>query len=77
MYRSLEKSTIPQDAWDKVTNAVPGRANGIFLYAKLAMDAFLEDGAQLDEVLSRLPEDLNVLYTTLLEEHARRSSISP
>lgn len=77
VYRSLEKSTIPQDAWDKVTNAVPGRANGIFLYAKLAMDAFLEDGAQLDEVLSRLPEDLNVLYTTLLEEHARRSSISP
>lgn len=76
VYHSLEKSSIPKDDWHKVTSAVPGRANGIFLYAKLAMDAFLEDGAHLDTVLSQLPEDLNVLYTKLLEEHAKRSTVS-
>lgn len=72
---SLKKSSIPKENWEKITDAVPGRANGIFLYAKLAMDAFLEPNADIDNVLFHLPTDLNVLYTRLLHEHAARSGV--
>ncbi|KAH7253300.1 ankyrin repeat-containing domain protein [Fusarium solani] len=73
---TLSNSAIPQSEWEVIMNAVPGRANGLFLYAKLAMDAFLEQGADITEVISRLPADLNVLYTDLLKEHARRSGVA-
>ena len=74
---ALSKSSIPQGDWQTIVNAVPGRANGLFLYAKLAMDAFLEPGADVNDVLLRLPLDLNALYTGLLSEHAARSKIAP
>ncbi|KAK2606272.1 hypothetical protein QQS21_003320 [Conoideocrella luteorostrata] len=74
--QALGRSVIAKDDWARVMDAVPGRANGIFLYAKLAMDAFLEDGADVNTVLSQLPVDLNVLYTNLLQEHAARSGVS-
>ncbi|CAI4215619.1 unnamed protein product [Parascedosporium putredinis] len=74
---TLAKSEIPKAHWPIIRDAVPGRANGLFLYAKLAMDAFLEPGADVDAVLSALPQDLNELYTGLLEEHARRSAVPP
>ncbi|UPL00227.1 hypothetical protein LCI18_011161 [Fusarium solani-melongenae] len=73
---TLSNSAIPQSEWEVIMNAVPGRANGLFLYAKLAMDAFLEQDADITEVISRLPADLNVLYTDLLKEHARRSGVA-
>ncbi|KAJ4327890.1 hypothetical protein N0V84_001701 [Fusarium piperis] len=73
---TLSNSAIPKSEWEVIMNAVPGRANGLFLYAKLAMDAFLEQGANITEVISRLPADLNVLYTDLLKEHARRSGVA-
>ncbi|CAH0003764.1 unnamed protein product [Clonostachys byssicola] len=73
---SLSRSTIPQADWKTIMDAVPGRANGLFLYAKLAMDAFLEPGADVKAVLGHLPADLNVLYTDLLKEHSRRSGIA-
>jgi hypothetical protein len=71
----LSKSNIPKSDWKVISDAVPGRANGLFLYAKLAMDAFLEPGANIKTVLSQLPSDLNALYTDLLNEHARRSEV--
>jgi hypothetical protein len=71
----LSKSDIPKADWDTIANAVPGRANGLFLYAKLAMDAFIEPGANIATVLSKLPSDLNSLYTDLLNEHAKRSGV--
>ncbi|KAJ6789856.1 hypothetical protein PWT90_09629 [Aphanocladium album] len=73
---TLQTSSIAPDHWEKITGAVPGRANGIFLYAKLAMDAFLEPDANINEVLLHLPTDLNVLYTRLLREHAVRTGVS-
>ncbi|KAF4970309.1 hypothetical protein FSARC_2629 [Fusarium sarcochroum] len=74
---TLGHSSIPQEKWKVIADAVPGRANGLFLYAKLAMDAFLEPGADIDQVLSQLPADLNALYTDLLGEHAQRSGVAP
>ncbi|KAH6884532.1 putative ankyrin repeat protein, partial [Thelonectria olida] len=73
---ALSQSAIPKSNWQVIADAVPGRANGLFLYAKLAMDAFLEPGVDITQVLSHLPADLNVLYTDLLKEHAQRSGVA-
>ncbi|KAF4979184.1 hypothetical protein FZEAL_4557 [Fusarium zealandicum] len=73
---TLSNSTIPPGEWQTIIDAVPGRANGLFLYGKLAMDAFLDPDADTNRVLSQLPADLNVLYTDLLQDHARRSGVS-
>ncbi|KAL6872832.1 ankyrin repeat-containing domain protein [Trichoderma novae-zelandiae] len=72
---TLSRSGIPKSDWQVISDAVPGRANGLFLYAKLAMDAFLEPGVDIITVLSKLPTDLNALYTDLLTEHAQRSGV--
>ncbi|VUC29009.1 unnamed protein product [Clonostachys rosea] len=77
VYSALSESHIPQEKWHIIMDAIPAQANGLFLYAKLAMDAFLEPGADLETVLAHLPTDLNVLYTDLLREHVRRSGVSP
>ncbi|VUC31886.1 unnamed protein product [Clonostachys rosea] len=58
-----------------IKQAVPGKVNGLFLYAKLAMDSFLREDADVEKVLTKLPEDLNVMYSDLLQEHALRSGV--
>ncbi|CAH0055349.1 unnamed protein product [Clonostachys solani] len=73
----LSSSHIPPSDQELIRNALPGRANGLFLYAKLAMDAFLEPNAKIQEVIQKLPTDLNVLYTDLLSQHAQRSGVPP
>ncbi|KAL6694074.1 putative ankyrin repeat protein [Trichoderma pleuroticola] len=72
---ALSRSNIPESDWKTIADAVPGRANGLFLYAKLAMDAFLEPNVDINAVLLKLPTDLNALYTDLLSEHAKRSGV--
>lgn len=69
-------STIQASDKQVIRDAVPGRANGLFLYAKLAMDAFLQPGADVKDVLLYLPADLNAIYNNLLEQHAHRSGVS-
>ncbi|OJJ42502.1 hypothetical protein ASPZODRAFT_1313164 [Penicilliopsis zonata CBS 506.65] len=71
----LRNSSVPHEYWDLITEAVPGRANGLFLHAKLSMDAFVEPEANAQEVLEKLPADLNVMYNNLLREHAKRSHV--
>ncbi|KAK1751383.1 ankyrin repeat-containing protein [Echria macrotheca] len=71
----LSQSTIPGHLQDRIRAAVPGNANGLFLYARLAMDAFLKPWADITKVLEELPRDLNVMYTDLLREHSRRSGV--
>ncbi|KAJ5535052.1 hypothetical protein N7527_001306 [Penicillium freii] len=71
----LRHSSIAPESWNVIEEAIPGRANGLFLYAKLSMDAFLEPGADANEVLEALPADLNVMYNNLLHEHAIRSAV--
>ncbi|CAH0050929.1 unnamed protein product [Clonostachys solani] len=73
----LAKSSIPESDWKVIREAVPGRANGLFLYAKLAMDAFLKPGADIKSVIGQLPVDLNALYTDLLNDQAKRSAVEP
>ncbi|KAJ5701489.1 hypothetical protein N7488_009037 [Penicillium malachiteum] len=71
----LRKSSIAKEHWSVIEEAIPGRANGMFLYAKISMDAFLEPGADVQEVLQALPMDLNTMYNELLQEHSRRSNV--
>ena len=71
----LSGSCIPESQHGMIKQAVPGRANGLFLYAKLAMDAFLKEDADIQEVMKLLPMDLNAIYERLLHEHAQRSQV--
>jgi ankyrin repeat protein len=46
-----------------------------FLYAKLAMDAFVAPGSDATAVLKTLPADLNGMYNDLLREHTKQSNV--
>ncbi|KAF2872303.1 ankyrin repeat-containing domain protein [Massariosphaeria phaeospora] len=74
---TLQSSSISDEDRKSIRDTVPSNANGLFLYAKLAMDAFLEPGAftRIPEILQKLPADLHDMYTTLLQKHARRSGV--
>ncbi|GAP93143.1 putative ankyrin repeat protein [Rosellinia necatrix] len=74
--QKLGATSITDSDRTLIVNAVPGRANGLFLYAKLAMDAFLKPGANVHDVLETLPQNLNDMYTNLLREHSIRSGVS-
>ncbi|KAF3280546.1 hypothetical protein TWF970_002762 [Orbilia oligospora] len=71
----LKNSKISKDAQAKIEAAVPGKANGLFLFAKLALDAVLQPNANVDVVIQQLAKDLNNIYTDLLKDHSRRSGI--
>ncbi|VUC26820.1 unnamed protein product [Clonostachys rosea] len=74
---ALSGSNVKLSDQELIKSAIPGRANGLFLYAKLAMDAFLEPDADIQQVIRKLPTDLNMLYTELLVQHAQRSGVPP
>lgn len=71
----LENSNVCHDNQQLIQEAIPGRANGLFLYARLAMNAFLEPGANIKAVLDSLPANMNQMYTDLLHEHSHRSGV--
>ncbi|KAJ4313076.1 hypothetical protein N0V84_009610 [Fusarium piperis] len=72
----LDGTTISETDRQRIKQAVPGRANGLFLYAKLAMKAFLEPNVNVSTALEMLPLDMEAMYVNLLQEHSRRSGIS-
>ncbi|ORX94358.1 ankyrin repeat-containing domain protein [Clohesyomyces aquaticus] len=72
----LQASSIPVEYHDAIRASVPGNANGLFLYAKLAMDAFIEEGSDVQNVLQELPANLDHMYSQLLQEHATKTGIS-
>lgn len=69
----LDTSSISSGEHQPIQSAVPGNANGLFLYAKLAMDAFLQEGADTQKVLQQLPLNLDIMYSRLLQDHARKT----
>ncbi|GJC95853.1 ankyrin repeat-containing protein [Colletotrichum higginsianum] len=73
--QGLAASNIPPEERKMIREAIPGRANGLFLYAKLAMDAFLEPDANVRDVLGSLPANMDTMYTDLLREHSCRSGV--
>ncbi|GKT46777.1 ankyrin-2 [Colletotrichum spaethianum] len=73
--KGLDISSILPEDQQIIREAIPGRANGLFLYAKLAMDAFLKPNANTKDTLKSLPADMNAMYADLLREHSRRSGV--
>ncbi|KAH8691002.1 ankyrin repeat-containing domain protein [Phaeosphaeriaceae sp. PMI808] len=72
----IATSMIPPEFHGPIQAAVPGRAKGLFLYAKLAMDTLLEDGVDVQKSLRRLPDNLHLMYSQLLHEHAKKTEPS-
>ncbi|KAF5514408.1 Ankyrin-2 [Colletotrichum fructicola] len=72
----LSTSSIPEEYHVVIQRAVPGNANGLFLYAKLAIDSFLRPEASIQQVLKNLPSNLDIMYRDILQEHATRSGMS-
>ena len=71
----LSKLNVAVEDCTRIKDAVPGRAKGLFLFAKLAMDALQNPNVDLKQTLERLPTNLNSMYANLLEEHARTSGV--
>jgi len=71
----LALSSISPSCQTFVMNTVMKKADGLFLYAKLTMDAVLELGVDFEKVLQDMPADLTLVYTNLLEEHSKRSGV--
>ncbi|KAJ5633076.1 hypothetical protein N7490_009415 [Penicillium lividum] len=67
----LRGSSIAQENWSAIQEAIPGRANGIFLYAKMSMDVFLEPGANEHARRSNVPSELQLLILQFVT-HATR-----
>jgi ankyrin repeat protein len=68
---------------EEVKKAICDRARGLFLHARLMTDNLMEGlktGVIVEETLpsslKRLPGNLQELYNSMLEEHARRSGVS-
>jgi len=74
---TLSASNPALQASDKqlIRNAVPAGPTGLFLYAKIAMDTFLQPGADYQPGPHTAPHDLNALYDNLLKEHAQRFNV--
>ncbi|KAK6525247.1 hypothetical protein TWF694_005393 [Orbilia ellipsospora] len=72
----IEGSRIPIETRALIQAAVPGRANGLFLFAKLALNAILQPETNVETAIEQLPKDLNNIYVDLLKEHSKRTGIS-
>lgn len=72
----LASSPVPTELHGAIQAAIPGRANGIFLYAKLAMDALLREGIDVRTALLEIPQNLDHMYARLLQDHRTRSGVS-
>lgn len=72
----LAESSVPPEKCPRATETVIERCDGLFLYAKLALDHLLERSHEdLDEVLASIPSGLSVVYAKILEEQRGRSDI--
>jgi hypothetical protein len=75
VYRNLNSLGLSVEDQNLIKASILGCANGIVLYARLAMNAFLEPDARMEKVLQQLPSGLHGMYKSLLAEHRRRSGV--
>ncbi|KAH8894183.1 ankyrin [Thozetella sp. PMI_491] len=72
----LASSSIPTDSRPRVAETIMARCDGLFLYARLAMDRVLERPSEhLDESLRAIPAGLSVVYSNILREQSKRPDI--
>ncbi|KXJ88131.1 ankyrin repeat-containing domain protein [Microdochium bolleyi] len=68
-------STISTENQALINAVVPGRSNGSYIFAKLAMDRLTRPGADVPTVLEQLPQNLDAMYAGLLREHTLTSGV--
>ncbi|RDW75540.1 ankyrin-2 [Coleophoma cylindrospora] len=78
LWHRLGQSRVPSQSHSLVVDYILHKADGLFLYAKLAIDAIsnLGDDAEVQQALHKLPADLTVMYANLLQEHLQRTGIA-
>lgn len=76
IWHRIRDSSIPLEHHSTVHDTVLCQADGIFLYARLSLDILSSGSTDTLTALQSLPTDLAVIYESLLEEHAWRSTIS-
>lgn len=79
---SLEPK-LSQEKEAQVKETICERSEGLFLYARLTMDSLttgLQEGDIIEDTLptslAQLPRNLTEVYTRMLEEHSKRSSVT-
>ncbi|KAF4997385.1 hypothetical protein FDECE_12093 [Fusarium decemcellulare] len=77
LHHRLGCSTLPVESHDAIINEMLKKTDGLFLYAKLAMDtiAGLETLSEITETLTTMPVNLSVMYGNLLREHMGRTGL--
>ncbi|EEU33953.1 uncharacterized protein NECHADRAFT_89016 [Fusarium vanettenii 77-13-4] len=77
LHHRLGRSALPIESRDAIINEVLKKADGLFLYATLAMDtmAGLEAETEILKSLDRMPVNLSVMYRNLLREHMGRTGL--
>ncbi|KPM36916.1 hypothetical protein AK830_g9654 [Neonectria ditissima] len=74
----LAGSSVPTQSRSRVAKIIMDRCDGLFLYARLAMDHVLKRPYQeMDNSLRAIPAGLSVVYSNILEEQCRRTDIPP
>lgn len=71
----LDSSTLSLETRSEVEQAVNRRADGLFLYAKLALDFLLAPDADVMRYVAAMPADLGSMYTDLLMEHSASTGV--
>ncbi|KAH8714742.1 ankyrin repeat-containing domain protein [Ilyonectria robusta] len=72
----LADSSIPADSLSRIAKTIMDRCDGLFLYARLAIDHVLERPDQdLDNSLRAIPAGLSIVYSNILEEQSDRTDI--
>ncbi len=69
-----EQRPLTEEQQVRIKETICQKAEGLFLYARLMLDQFMEQSAtSVDRHLQGLPESLEEMYVNLLHEHATRS----
>lgn len=73
----LSSSPVPPERREGIENAIIQRADGLFLYAKLALDSLLQPGTSLPTKLAEMPADLTKMYTSFIQDHSNKTAKAP
>ncbi|CAH0058017.1 unnamed protein product [Clonostachys solani] len=74
----LAEIHLSPESHPRVVESILHKSGGLFLYAKLAIEAIIEmkDESDALKTLERLPTDLSAVYKELLKEHLERTGHS-
>ena len=73
--RRLELSSVAPESRPGLQQMIVQKADGLFLYAKLALDYLLHPSTDVQMHLEEMPADLTAVYTNLLREHSSRTGV--